>query len=55
MCNIAYVKVTKSNNYLLKNNNYLLKNYILIENTQVSNQTYYFKLPSLLITCDTMK
>jgi hypothetical protein len=43
-CIIAHVKVSKSSNYLLKNNNYLLKNYILIENTQVPNQRYYFKL-----------
>jgi hypothetical protein len=28
MYNIAQVKATKSNNYLLKINNYLLKNYI---------------------------
>ena len=25
ICNIAHVKTTKSNNFLLKNNNYLLK------------------------------
>jgi len=28
MCNIAHIKATKSNKFLLKDNNYILKSYI---------------------------
>jgi len=36
MYNIACVKVTKNENFLLKNNNYILKDTYLILNAQVT-------------------
>jgi hypothetical protein len=48
MNNIAHVKVTKNNNFLLKNNNYLLKSYIF--NIKCTNFQYKFIILNFL-TC----
>jgi len=42
MYNIAHVKATISNKFLLKNNNYLFESYILITKCKSSNAKLLF-------------